>query len=264
MLLDILIPVAIFLGLGIVAGILLSVFSKVFAVKTNEQFEQVRAVLPGLNCGVCGYKGCDNYANEIVTHAVALNKCIPGGDETSRKLGDLLGMDFQDVIEKVAYVRCGGKVPQATSDGYNYQGERSCAACNMYYQGKGICDYGCIGFGDCAKECSYGAISIVDEVAVIDENICKGCSMCVAHCPKGLIAIREQAKRVFVECSSCNTGKNTLQKCNNGCIGCKKCEKTCPHGAITVVDNLARIDYDKCVSCMACVEACPRHCIHGK
>lgn len=258
---SILIPMAIFLALGLLAGLLLSIFSKIFAVKTNEQVEAVRAALPGLNCGVCGYKGCDNYAEELVFHAVATNKCVPGGDKTSMELSKILATDFEDVIEKVANVRCGGKVPKATSDSFVYMGEKTCAACNMYYQGKGVCDYGCIGYGDCIQECAYGAISIVDEVAVIDPNLCRGCSLCVARCPKGLIEIRELRKNVYVNCSSCNAGKQTVQKCENGCIGCKKCEKVCPTGAITVKNNIARIDYEKCTACGACAENCPRKCI---
>lgn len=258
---DIAIPIIIFIGLGLVAGLLLSIFSKIFAVETNEQVESVLAALPGLNCGVCGYKGCENYANEMVFHAVATNKCVPGGDETSKKISEILKTDFEDVIEKEAYVACGGTVPHVTDDSYAYQGEKTCAACNMYYQGKGICDYGCIGYGDCVEKCSYGAIKIVDEVAVIDHDLCRGCSLCVAACPKSLIHMKESHKKVFVACSSCNSTKTTMKKCENGCIACKKCERSCPFGAITVVNNIATIDYEKCTDCLECAKNCPKGCI---
>lgn len=258
---NIIIPVLIFIGLGLVAGLLLSIFSKIFAVKTNEQVEEILSMLPGLNCGVCGYKGCENYANEMVLHAVATNKCKPGGDDVSRKISTALGTDFEDVEEQAAYVRCNGTVPNVTEDSYIYQGEQTCAACNMYYQGKGICNYSCIGFGDCVAKCSFGAIKIVDEVAVIDQKLCRGCSMCVAACPKNLIKVRTASKKVFVACSSCNSTKTTMKKCDNGCIACKKCERVCPSGAITVTDNLASIDYEKCTSCLECAKNCPKGCI---
>lgn len=262
MLFDILIPVIIFIVLGLVSGILLSVFSKVFSVETDETVEEVLAVLPGLNCGVCGYKGCENYANELAHNDANTNKCVPGGDAVAQKISVILGKNFEEVAEKIACVHCNGKVPQVTSDDYIYQGEKTCAASNLYYLGKGTCNYGCIGYGDCAKKCEYGAISIIDEVAVVDDDKCVGCQMCVLACPKNLIHIREQLKKVYVSCSSCNTGKETMQKCANGCIGCKKCEKVCPTGAITVTDNLASIDYDKCTSCMECVNNCPKKCIN--
>jgi len=261
MLIDILIPILIFIGLGLFAGVLLSVFSKAFAVETDERVSQIIEVLPGLNCGVCGFSGCENYANELVNKDVETNRCIPGGDSTSAQISTILGKDFEDVVETIAYVHCGGEVPKATNDVFEYYGERTCTACNMYYQGKGTCNYGCIGYGDCVNECAYGAISIIDEIAVIDPNKCKGCTMCVAACPKKLIEMRDATKKVYVKCNSCDNGKKTINTCKNGCIGCKKCEKNCPTGAIVVENNLARIDYDKCINCLECAHVCPVECI---
>lgn len=258
---QILVPVLIFVGLGLLAGILLSIFSKIFAVKTDERVEEIRESLPGLNCGVCGFSGCDDYAKNLVENGVPTNKCVPGGDDTSKKISEILGTAYQDVIEQVAFVKCDGAVPRMTHDSYIYQGESTCAACDMFYKGKGTCDFGCIGYGDCVKQCAFGAITIVDEVAVVNPHLCKGCSLCVAVCPKQLIEVRDETKRVYIGCSSCNTGKVTHLKCQKGCIGCGKCAKICPNQAITVVDNLARIDYDKCTNCLQCAESCPKKCI---
>ena len=263
MLYDILIPILIFIGLGLIAGILLSVFSKIFAVKTDERVEKITEALPGINCGACGFKGCENYANEIVYNNVKTNRCVPGGDATSQKISDILGKSFEDVIERVAYVSCNGKVPEATLEAYDYQGEQTCAACSAFYKGKGICNYSCLGFGDCVAQCKYDAISVVDGVAVIDPEKCIGCELCAKTCPKHIIHMRDQVKKVFVACSSCDNGKTTNQKCKNGCIACRLCEKNCPTGAITVENNLAHIDYEKCIDCLKCVEVCPKHCIHS-
>ncbi|WMJ23310.1 RnfABCDGE type electron transport complex subunit B [Paludicola sp. MB14-C6] len=262
MLYNILIPVAIFIGLGLVAGIALSIFSKIFAVETDERTEKILEALPGLNCGVCGFSGCENYANNLVNNDAPTNRCVPGGDKASKKISAILGKDYVDVIEMEATVRCGGQVPDATEDNFIYDGEKTCVACNMFYQGKGKCDYGCIGFGDCVKKCPEGAISIVDEIAVVNTDLCVGCTLCVATCPKHLIQMKRHDKKVFVRCSSCNNGKATINNCAHGCIGCKKCEKTCPSGAITVTNNLASIDYEKCTNCMECVNVCPMKCIN--
>ena len=51
---QIIIPVLIFIGLGIVMGTLLAVASKVFAVEKNEKAEAIVECLPGANCGGCG------------------------------------------------------------------------------------------------------------------------------------------------------------------------------------------------------------------
>lgn len=258
---EIVIPVVIFVGLGLLSGVLLTVFSKKFDVKTDDRVKKIVEALPGLNCGVCGYSGCENYANELVNNDAPTNKCVPGGDNTSKEISVILGKTYEDVIEKIAYVSCNGKSPIATNDGYVYEGEKTCAACNLYYNGKGECDYGCIGYGDCVKKCNYGAISIIDEIAYINPSLCKGCNMCVSACPKNLIKIRTAIKKVYVQCSSCDNGKITNQKCSNGCIACKKCEKVCPSDAIKVENNIAKIDYDKCIDCLECAKNCPKHCI---
>ena len=51
------VPILLFAALGLLAGVLLSVFSKVFAVEQDERIPLVREALPGANCGACGYAG---------------------------------------------------------------------------------------------------------------------------------------------------------------------------------------------------------------
>lgn len=47
----------------------------------------------------------------------------------------------------------------------------------------------CIGCGSCAEECLQEAITVGDDVAVIDEDSCIGCASCLDACP--LDAIEE-------------------------------------------------------------------------
>lgn len=70
---QILVPVCIVGGMGLLFGILLGVASKVFAVKTDERVPQILEVLPGANCGGCGFAGCNAYANALVTGGVRPN-----------------------------------------------------------------------------------------------------------------------------------------------------------------------------------------------
>ena len=123
------------------------------------------------------------------------------------------------------------------------------------------CTYGCLGFGSCVKACPFGAIDVVNGVAVVDKEACKACGKCVAKCPKHLIELVPYEQTTFVQCSSHAKGKAVTSACEVGCIGCKKCEKTCPNGAITVDNFCAHIDYSKCTNCGACKEVCPRHII---
>ena len=59
--------------------------------------------------------------------------------------------------------------------------------------------------------------------ARIDPAKCKGCSQCVAACPKGIISLVPLKKQAVVRCSSCDKAKGTMAVCNIGCIGCGKC-----------------------------------------
>ena len=70
----ILITVGIFAALGLVAGVLLTVASKVFEVKVDERIEKVSEALPQVNCGSCGFSGCADYAEAIVMRGVKVKR----------------------------------------------------------------------------------------------------------------------------------------------------------------------------------------------
>ncbi len=45
------------------------------------------------------------------------------------------------------------------------------------------------------------------------------------------------------------------------CTACRTCERVCPVQAISIVDKLARVDYDVCIRCYCCHEMCPEAAI---
>ena len=137
-------------------------------------------------------------------------------------------------------------------------------ACANLDKGKAamsVCGNSCIGCGLCEKECKKDAIHVVNGVAVVQADKCRACGLCVSSCPRHLISLVSEKQDVFVSCSSHDRGPVLRENCNIGCIGCTLCQKTCKHDAIHVVDNLASIDYDKCVNCGECVAVCPRKLI---
>ncbi|MDR0974996.1 MAG: RnfABCDGE type electron transport complex subunit B [Ruminococcus sp.] len=245
----------IFAGLGLFAGVLLTVFSKLFEVKTDERIEAVAAVLPGINCGACGYAGCADYAESAVGGA-PVNLCKPGGQDAANEIGKILGVSAGEVVAQTAIVRCSGD-GSATTAKFTYSGVQSCRAANRFYSGSESCSYGCLAYGDCVKVCPEKAISITDALAKIDRKRCVGCGICVRECPNEIIALRPLGYDYDVLCVSRDVGKIVRASCKAGCIGCKLCEKACPAGAIKVTDNLAQIDYAKCTSCGLCADKCP-------
>ena len=260
--LPILIPFAVIAGIALVLGVLLAVISHFFSVPEDPTYRQIRDCLPGVNCGACGYTGCDDYANALAggTEKRA-GLCIPGTKVVAEQIGGILGVEADDTfVDLVAFVSCNGHC-DAAKDKATYEGVNSCVAAARLYGGPSACNYGCLGYGDCAGVCPANAICTIDGVAHVDTSRCLGCGLCVKTCPKSIISMLPQEAAITVMCNSKAKGADARKACQNACIGCKKCEKTCPQGAISVADNLAAIDYTKCTGCGACVDACPTGCL---
>ncbi len=257
---SVLTPILIVGGIGLLAGIILAVASVVMAVPKDEKAQALEAVLPGANCGACGFSGCSGYAAAMSKGEAKPGLCSPGGQETAEKCAQLLGGEAVEVEYKTALVHCMGSYDN-TTDKMRYDGIQSCSASTFLAGGITSCRYGCMGMGDCVRACEYGAVSVCNGVAKIDPSLCRGCSKCVEACPKGLISFVPLKKQAVVRCSNCDKGKDTMQVCKIGCIGCMKCQKTCPSEAITMKGSCAFVDASKCTGCGACVEVCPRHVI---
>lgn len=255
MLKEFLIPALIFAGIGAASGILLTLFSKFLAVKTDERADMLNEALPGANCGACGYSGCAAYAEAILKGAPT-NACVMGGDAVAKKVSEIMGTEQEATERKVAFVRCLG-TSLKSGDRFDFYGIPSCKSSNRFYSGSKKCPFGCLGYGDCAMVCPQGAITIKDNLASVDISKCVGCGLCAKECPNNLIIVKKISDYVDVACSSTFSGKDTRAACKGGCIGCRLCEKNCPVGAITVKDNLAVIDHEKCTSCGKCVSVCP-------
>ena len=259
---DIIIPVGILSAIAVVCAVVLTLSDKFFGIKEDEQFIAVRNALPSVNCGACGYSGCDAYAKALADGKITTtNLCVPGGDKAASEIAEILGVEAEDVVEKVAYVACDGNCG-ATERRYLYDGVKSCRVANLNYSGDKLCAYACLGYGDCVRICPEDAISIENGVARVDPKKCIGCGMCTRECPHNIIRLIKDTERVVVECSNHDKGAVVRKICKNGCIACGKCEKTCPHDAIKLINNLATIDYDKCTACGECVKVCPVNCIH--
>ncbi len=257
---DILFAVLLVGGIGLLIGIILAVASIVFAVAKDEKAEAIEQLLPGANCGACGYSGCSGYAAALAKGEAKPGLCSPGGEETASAVAELLGVDAQGVVKRVALVHCNGSLDN-TENKMEYQGIASCAAAAMLHGGPGKCAYGCIGFGDCAAACSYGAVKICSGSAHIDPAKCRGCSMCAEACPQRLISMQPLKAAAVVRCKNCDKGAQTRNSCQIGCIGCMKCVKACEYGAVKVESFCASVDPEKCTACGKCAEVCPRGCI---
>ena len=265
----ILIAVIVLGGIALVSAVVLYVCSKKFAVHEDPRLAQVAEILPGANCGGCGYPGCSGMAAALVKGADAGSLeglyCPVGGAGVMGQVAELLGMAVANTEPKVAVVRCNGTCEMRPRIA-EYNGLRTCTAMNSCSAGETACGYGCLGCGDCVKACAFGAITMNPETGLpeVDEEKCAGCGACAKACPRHVIELRKKGlkgRRVYVRCVNKDKGAAAMKACKAACIGCGKCEKECKFDAITIENNLSYIDPDKCRMCRKCVDVCPTHAI---
>lgn len=254
-------------GIAALVAVLLYFASRFFHIQEDSRKTDVEGMLPGVNCGACGYPGCSGLASALVQGADAGDIsglfCPPGGNETMGKIAGYFGLSASTAVKQVAVLRCGGSC-QASPAKVEFDGPESCAVAHALFAGEGGCAFGCLGEGDCVRACTFGAM-IMDKTTglpVIDAEKCTACLACVKACPRNLIQMRpygNEGKRVWVNCRNTEKGALARKNCSVACIACGKCVKVCDEiaKAITMENNLASINPEICTSCGACVPACP-------
>lgn len=260
LLIKLIIPVMVFIGLGAIMGVMLAIASKAFAVKTDPRVEDITNLLPGANCGGCGFAGCAAFAEAVVKGEANPSKCSASDEDRVEKMCAVMGVTMSDRVRMRAQVMCTGTSENAKKK-YMYHGFNDCISAVTLGGGDKLCPNGCIGLGTCVRSCAFDAITVVDGVAAVDYHKCRGCGVCVDSCPKKIIDLVPFDARHWVACKSVENAKATRKYCEMGCISCRLCEKNCASDAIHVDDNVASIIYDKCTDCGVCVGKCPRKII---
>jgi len=261
MLISLIIPIIGVGGLALLFGIILGFSAKKFAVESDPKVDRIIKILPGANCGGCGFPGCSIFAERVVTGEASYSGCSPGGQSAATKIANELGINAAAVNRKAAFIKCDGS-DNNTRRNYKYDGPKSCvSASQLATGGNKTCAYSCIGLESCKNACQFGAIKMADGIAKVIREKCTACGKCVKVCPKHLIEIVPDRNAVRVVCNSRDKAKAVRDSCRAGCIGCTLCQRNCKAGAITVVDNIAHIDYEKCTQCMECVNKCPSKAI---
>ena len=251
-------------AVGLLIGLFLGIAAIKFKVEVDEREEAVLGVLPGNNCGGCGYAGCSGLAAAIAKGEAPVNACPVGGEPVGSKVAESMGVEAGNSVKQVAYVKCQGTCDRAKTE-YEYHGVEDCRVMG-FVPGGGpkSCNSGCLGFGSCVKECPFDAIHVIAGVAVVDKEQCKACGKCVVVCPNNLIELVPYDAPYAVACSSADKGPTAMKACDTACIGCGICVKNCPSGAIAVENFHAHIDQDKCTGCGICLEKCPKKAIVGR
>jgi electron transport complex protein RnfB len=247
-------------AIGLLASLALGVAARKFAVEVDPRELAALEVLPGANCGACGFAGCAGYAKALAAGQVDLNLCPPGGADVVARLANILGVEAKESVREVAVVRCQGDNRKARLK-YRYLGFEDCTAAQRIAGGPKACPGGCLGLGSCFRVCPFDAIEITaDGLAVINREKCTGCRKCVAVCPRDVISMAPYASTVHVLCNSHDKGALTRKYCQVGCIGCHLCQKAVPE-AYRVDNFLAEVVYGKDAEAVEAIAKCPTRCI---
>ncbi len=245
-------------GVAFFFSTVLVIADKKLRVEVDPRIEEIAALLPQANCGGCGFPGCKGYATAIVMNGAPVGKCAPSGAEVNEAIGRIMGVEVSERVRRVVRVHCRGAESVAARKAL-YVGIPSCQAVSMVQSGDKLCDWGCLGYGDCAKACPFGGITLGENgLPQVNEEVCTGCGLCVASCPKKILQLHGVDERVIVACRSEDPPKQAKSSCANACIGCGICARACPE-AVEVKNHLACVKDPGGFSdeCIAKLEKCP-------
>ena len=110
---------------GIFIGIFLGIAAIWFRVETDPREEGILGVLPGNNCGGCGFPGCSGLAAAIVKGEAKVSACPVGGEIVAEKIAEIMGVEAIIEERKVAFVKCRGNCNKTKID-YEYTGTKDC------------------------------------------------------------------------------------------------------------------------------------------
>ena len=96
----IMMPVAVLGITGVLMGLFLAYASKKFEVEVDPKVEAILAILPGVNCGACGYPGCSGYASGVALEGAKMTLCAPGGPKVAAKIGEIMGVEVEMPVKK--------------------------------------------------------------------------------------------------------------------------------------------------------------------
>jgi len=203
-------------GIGLAAGLGLAVASKIFYVYVDPIVLEIEEALPGANCGGCGYPGCSGSAQAIATGKAPPNVCVASGPEVHAEIAGILGVEVEEREPDFAKPGCTYGTQDADLK-YVYDGVNDCRAAMLLNRGSKVCPIGCLGLGTCVRACLFGALSMgPDNLPVVDNNLCTGCGACERVCPRHIITLTSNSRRVQREYAT--------DQCT------APCQRNCPAG----------------------------------
>ena len=243
-------------GLTFLLATMLVIANRILYVEVDPRLEIVVDLLPGTNCGGCGYPGCQAFADALVAGDVLPGKCSVSLPVEQERIAGFLQIDVGQQEKRIARLACAGGTNVARVHAH-YGGLKSCAAATLVSGGGKGCFWGCLGIGDCEVACTFDAIEMnAHRLPVVNESKCTACGDCVSACPKDLFSLQLQTHRLWVACRSQEAGDEILEDCEVACTACGRCAMDAP-GLVEMQGNLPIIDYSKGQANSSAIKRCP-------
>ncbi len=148
--------------LGIVLGLILGMADRHFAVEGNPFIAEIEALMPGSQCGQCGYPGCSGAAKAVAEGEAPVTLCPPGGKALAMALAAKMGitLDLSDVKDS------GPQLAVVAEDL-------------------------CIGCCRCSKVCPTDAlVGAAKQIHNVLREACTGCGNCIDKCPTEALVLK--------------------------------------------------------------------------
>jgi Na+-translocating ferredoxin:NAD+ oxidoreductase RNF subunit RnfB len=240
----VILSVEILAGVGLVFAAFIALASWKLRVYEDPRIDIVTSMLPGANCGACGFPGCRGFAEQVVSGKKQPAGCNVIDEGGAASIASYLGVDAGESNKRVARLLCAGGTNVAVQRA-EYRGLTTCGAAAAVAGGGKGCAWGCLGFGDCAVSCTFDAITMNRfGLPVVDVAKCTACGDCVAACPKNLFEIIPLDQKLLVQCRSMIEGDEVLASCAVGCTTCGKCVIDAAPGLVTIERGSARVHYE--------------------
>lgn len=244
-------------GLTFLLATLLILANRRLFVFEDPRIDQVEELLPHANCGGCGYPSCHAFAEALVNGDTLPGKCNVSTSEQRENIAAFLHVDVGEQIKQVARLACAGG-NNVAFDKAAYIGPSSCISANQVGGGSKACSWGCLGFGDCERACTFGAIHMsANDLPTVDADKCTACGDCVTICPKELFSLQPINRHLWVACKNLEQGETVLESCQVGCTGCARCQMDARDQHIALNNHLPVIDYQKSLGGGEAIERCP-------
>lgn len=155
-------------AMGLIMGFLLGLAARLFHIETDPMVEEITTLMPGTQCGQCGFAGCTPAAEAIARGDAEVSCCPPGGKQLAETLAEKLGVtvNLDDLSDEAFYAKINGE--ECTGCTRCYKACPTDAIIGANKQIHAVINTACTGCGSCKNACPENCIDMLPEPVVLE------------------------------------------------------------------------------------------------